>query len=80
MEIKVLGSGCTNCKKLYQYATKAVEELKIEANVLYITDLMEIAKANLMRTPGLVFDGKIVSYGRVPETEEIKTMIQKHLG
>ena len=80
MEIKVLGSGCSNCKKLHQNALKAVEELNVEASVFYITDLMAIAQANLLRTPGLMFDGKVVSYGRVPEAEEIKQMIKKHLG
>lgn len=77
MVIKVLGSGCANCKRLYEYTKEAVKELNIDAEVIYVTDMVAIAEANLLRTPGLMIDGKIVSYGRVPNFYEIKEMIQK---
>lgn len=77
MEIKVLGSGCANCKRLYEYAKQAVDELDVNANIIYVTDMMEIAKANLLRTPGLVINNKVASYGRVPNVDEIKEMIKK---
>lgn len=76
MIIKVVGSGCSNCKKLLELTKEAVQSLHVNAEVLYITDLMEIAKTGIMRTPGLIIDGKIVSYGRVPQLDEIKTFIQ----
>ena len=76
MIIKVLGSGCKNCKKILENVKESVKELKIEAEVLYITDIMEIANYGLMRTPGLIFDNKIVSSGKVPSTDEIKQMIK----
>jgi len=75
MEIKVLGSGCANCKHLLQMVNFAVKELNVDANVLYITDMVAIATSGLMRTPGLIINNKIVSYGRVPALDEIKTMI-----
>jgi len=75
MIIKVLGSGCKNCKKLLENVKESVKELNIKAEVLYITDMMEIANSGLMRTPGLIFDNKIVSSGKVPSTDEIKQMI-----
>lgn len=77
MVIKVLGSGCANCKRLYEYTKEAVKELNVDAEVIYVTDMVAIAEANLLRTPGLMIDGKIVSYGRVPNFYEIKEMIQK---
>lgn len=77
MVIKVLGSGCSNCKRLYEYTKEAVKELNVDAEVIYVTDMVAIAEANLLRTPGLMIDGKIVSYGRVPNFYEIKEMIQK---
>jgi len=76
MEIKVLGSGCANCKKLLENVEVACKELAFDANIIYVTDYMEIAKAGLMRTPGLMIDGKIASYGRVPNSDEIKKMIE----
>ena len=77
MIIKVLGSGCANCKRLYEYTKEAVKDLNVDAEVIYVTDMVAIAEANLLRTPGLMIDGKIVSYGRVPNFYEIKEMIQK---
>jgi small redox-active disulfide protein 2 len=79
MEIKVLGSGCANCKKLYETVKTAVAELKVEANVLYITDMMQIANAGLLRTPGLIINNKVASYGRVPSLEEVKSLINNQL-
>lgn len=76
MEIKVLGSGCSNCKKLLALTEEAVQELQSDANIIYVTDMVQIAEANILRTPGLIINGKIVSYGRIPSVEEIKTFIK----
>ena len=76
MEIKVLGSGCANCKKLHENVSRAVSEMGLQADVLYITDLKEIAKSGLLRTPGLIVDNVSISYGRVLTTEETKRLIE----
>jgi small redox-active disulfide protein 2 len=76
MEIKVLGSGCSNCKKLLQIVEDIVKALDVKANIIYVTDMIEIANTGLLRTPGLIINDKIVSYGRVPSSEEVKTIIQ----
>jgi len=77
MIVKVLGPGCTNCKKVFQVAETAIKDLNVEAELIYITDLAEIAKTGLMRTPGLIINNKIVSYGRIPSIDEVKEYIQK---
>jgi len=77
MIIKVLGSGCKNCKKLLENVTISVKELEVKAEIEYITDMMEIAGYGLLRTPGLIINEKIVSYGRVPNIEEVKEMIKE---
>lgn len=77
MEIKVLGTGCKNCKKLLDNVNKCVEELNVEANVIYVTDLLEIAKTGLLRTPGLMINEKIVSFGKVLNVDELKSLIKK---
>lgn len=76
MEIKVLGSGCASCKKLLAFTKDAVSELDISADVIYVTDMMEIVKLGVMSTPGLMINGKVKSMGRVPKTKEIKKMIE----
>jgi len=76
MKIKILGSGCPNCKILEANAKKAIEELKIKADVKKITDITKIMEYGVMSTPALVIDEKIVSYGRVLTSEEIKKFLK----
>ena len=75
MEIKVLGSGCATCHKLHESVKQAVAELGTDAQIPYITDIMEIMKAGIMHTPGLIMNGKVKAMGRVPSVKEIKQMI-----
>lgn len=76
MEIKVLGSGCTKCKKLNQNAILAADELGIDAKVVYIKDFAEIAKYNVMQTPALVIENEVVSKGKVLSKQEIKQLLE----
>jgi small redox-active disulfide protein 2 len=78
MEIKVLGTGCANCKNLEAATRKAVEELGIEASVVKEEDIMKIMGYGIMRTPGLVIDEKVVLSGRVPSVSEIKELIEQN--
>lgn len=78
MIIKVLGSGCMNCKTLEKRVQEAVEALTLDAIVEKITDFQQIASYGIMRTPGLVIDEKVVSFGTVPTVEAIKDLILKN--
>jgi small redox-active disulfide protein 2 len=71
VNIKVLGPGCANCKRLEQIAQKAVESLSIEAQIEKVTDYAEILALGVMATPGLVINGKVVSSGRIPAEIEV---------
>ncbi|MDY0210792.1 MAG: thioredoxin family protein [Acholeplasma sp.] len=76
MEIKVLGSGCANCKKLLENVKEAVKNQNVNATIHYVTDMMEIAKAGLLRTPGLMIDGKVASYGKVLSVSEVEALLK----
>jgi len=78
MKIKVLGSGCKNCIKLLDNVTEGVNQLGVEAEILYVTDIMSIANSGLMRTPGLIIDEKIVSAGKVLSVEEVKELLKDY--
>jgi small redox-active disulfide protein 2 len=76
LQIKVLGSGCENCKRLEASACKVVADLGLEATVIKVTDYAEIMQYAIMSTPGLVVNGKVVSAGRIPSEAEIAGWLQ----
>jgi small redox-active disulfide protein 2 len=75
MEIKVVGPGCKNCKNLLKATEEAVKELGSDAQIIYVTEMTDIIATGIMRTPGLLINGKIKAMGRVPAAKEIKQMI-----
>ncbi len=75
MVIKVLGPGCMNCKTLERRTQEAVASLGMDAVVEKVVEIREIASYGILRTPGLVIDGKVVVSGRVPAVDEIREMI-----
>jgi small redox-active disulfide protein 2 len=77
MEIKVLGTGCANCKSLEKAVINALAEMDIIANVEKVEDIQKIMAYGIMRTPGLVINDKVVLAGRVPSIKEIKEIIEK---
>jgi len=79
LTIKILGSGCANCKRLEQIASKVVSDLAVEAEVIKVTDYNDIMSYNVLSTPGLVIDEKVVSAGRVPSPAEVTTWIANAL-
>lgn len=79
LTIKVLGPGCANCKRLEQIARKVVSDLALEAEVIKVTDYNDIMAYNILSTPGLVINEKVVSYGRIPSTAEVTTFVTSAL-
>ena len=70
-KIEILGSGCSNCVRLEKHAREAVALAGIDAEVVKVTDYAEIMRYGILSTPGLVIDGRVVSYGRVPAPSDI---------
>ena len=79
LTIKVLGSGCANCKRVEQIVRKVVEEMALQAEVIKVTEYPEIMKYNIMSTPGLVINEKIVSTGRIPTPAEVTAWLTNAL-
>jgi len=75
MIIKILGTGCSNCKKLEANAKKAVEELGSEATIEKVTDMKDIMGYGVMRTPAIVINEKVKMYGKICTVDEIKKYI-----
>jgi small redox-active disulfide protein 2 len=75
LNIKVLGSGCANCKRLEKLTLKVVNELGVEAEVVKVVDPTKYSDYGVMYTPGLVINEKTVSSGRIPSMAEISSFV-----
>jgi len=71
LTIKVLGSGCPNCKALEAVARKAVASLGIDAEIIKVQDYAQIMQYSVLSTPALVVNEKVVVSGRVPGLDQV---------
>ncbi|NLP44437.1 MAG: thioredoxin family protein [Peptococcaceae bacterium] len=76
MVIKILGSGCKNCEKLYENTVMALSQLGKKAEVIKVTDFQEIMAYGIMSTPALIIDEKVVSYGKVLKAKDIIKLLE----
>ncbi len=79
IEIKVLGSGCPNCKRLEQIANKVIGTLGADATIEKVTNYQQIVDLGVMSTPGLIVNDKVVSSGRIPSEAEVTEWISSAL-
>jgi small redox-active disulfide protein 2 len=79
LTIKVLGSGCANCKKLEAVTRQVIDQMGVQADVIKVTEYPDIMAYSVMSTPGLVINEKVVSTGRIPSTAEITTWLENTL-
>ncbi len=77
LNIKILGSGCANCKRLEAVTREVVTSLGIEAEFEKVTSHTEIMQYPILATPGLVIEGKVVSFGRIPSKAEIENWLKE---
>lgn len=78
MNIKILGSGCMNCRTLHKRTEEALSELDLQATIEKVEDYQAIAAFGIMKTPGLVIDGKVVVAGFVPPVDKLKEILITH--
>ncbi|MFH2046958.1 MAG: thioredoxin family protein [Pseudomonadota bacterium] len=77
MEIKVLGPGCSKCKKTEEIVRQVVAEEGVSADIEKVSDLMKIAGYGVFGTPAVVIDGEVKCVGKIPKIKEIKKWIKK---
>jgi small redox-active disulfide protein 2 len=75
IKIEILGTGCKKCQQLEANAKEAVANLNLTAEVLHITDPVEIAMRGVMTTPAIAVNGKVVGKG-VISAEQIQPLLQ----
>jgi small redox-active disulfide protein 2 len=74
-KIQILGTGCPKCKKLYNNAKEAADQLGIEYELIKVEDIKDIAAFGVMMTPALAIDGEIKLVGKVPSPEDLKIIL-----
>lgn len=79
MKIKILGSGCRNCKKLENNTKEALKDLNINASIEKIEDFKKIASYGVMQTPALVVNEELKSFGKVSSVKEIKEILKSEV-
>jgi small redox-active disulfide protein 2 len=75
MQVKVLGPGCARCEKLYAEAQSAIAEAGVEAELIKVQGLDEIAAHGVAITPALIIDGEVKSAGKIPRSAQIVAWI-----
>ncbi|MFH0900773.1 MAG: thioredoxin family protein [Pseudomonadota bacterium] len=75
MDVKVLGTGCAKCKKLFVEVEKAVAASGVSASLAKVEKIDEIVKFGVMMTPALVVDGEVKCSGRIPPVAEIASWL-----
>jgi len=75
LTIKILGTGCPNCKKVESITRQAAQNLGVEAEFVKVTNYTQIMTYDILSTPGLVINDKVVCSGRVPTPAEVTTWI-----
>ena len=79
MNIKILGVGCSRCKKLEQQVRDLVAKNNINTEIKKVTEIQEMIKYGIMSTPGLVINEKLKSSGIIPKDEQILNWIKEEI-
>lgn len=72
MDIKVLGTGCSNCKNTIALIEQVAREKGAAITMAKVEELRDIMSYGVMSTPGVVIDGKVVHAGGVPSRDKIE--------
>ncbi len=75
MNIKILGTGCAKCHSQEKTVKEVVSNLKLDAQVEAVNDMKEILTYNILTTPGLVINEKVVLSGHVPNKREVERIL-----
>ncbi len=71
MDIKVLGSGCANCKNTVALIEQAAKDKGVRVTLSKVEEMRDIMGYGVMSTPAVVIDGKVVHAGGVPNRAKV---------
>jgi len=71
MDIKVLGTGCANCKNTLSLIEQVAKDKGVAITLSKVEELRDIMGYGVMSTPGVVINGKVVHAGGVPSRDKV---------
>jgi len=74
--VKILGTGCPSCKRAEAVVEAVINQLNLDITIEKVEDIQEIMKYNIMSTPAIVIDEKVVLKGHVPSLAEAKDLLE----
>ncbi len=77
INIQVFGSGCPTCKILYEKVSQVAQQIDSSLTVEYVTDITKMVELGAMSSPVFAINNKIITAGRIPNEEEIKSAIEE---
>lgn len=72
MDIKVLGTGCANCRNTIALIQQVAQARGAAITLSKVEEMRDIVGYGVMATPGVVVDGKVVHAGGVPTREKVE--------
>lgn len=75
-KVEILGTGCPKCKTLFTLVSEVINEHKIDASITKVEDIMEIMTYDVMTTPALVIENKVLIKGRIPSKSEVLHLLK----
>ena len=76
IDVKVLGPGCAKCESTKKLFTVVAEEMGVDVHIEAVKDLMKITEYDVISTPGVVINDKVVSSGKVPTRDEVRSWLE----
>ncbi len=77
VQVKILGSGCVNCKRVESVVRKIIAAQGVKAEIEKVTEYAEIMRYPILGTPGLVINGKLMAAGRIPPEADIANWLRQ---
>lgn len=80
MEIKILGKGCPKCKRLEEIVREVTAEMGLDATFSKVMEIDDIMAYDIIATPGLVVNEKVLVSGRLPSKAEVRELLEQAVG
>lgn len=73
--IEILGPGCARCHETHRVVRHVVEQANLACEVRKVESIERMVELGVLRTPAVVFDGRVVHQGSIPKSEDVRRLL-----